>query len=878
MDERSLADALRRLDERLARLERAAGVESAASRPPSPPPPPPLPAHATIAPPEQQPIHEPAIAQGSSLAPPAKLTNEQEESVRGHGAAPPAAPVSLQSLFKAPSAAPSSGISESLLGGRVTAWVGAVLVMIGAGVFVKYAYDQGWLRNLGEMGRFMLATSGAVVLIVLGEVAMRRYGRAAAAGLFAAGIGSLFVIASAGTLPNVMLVYGPGGAAIFALLAAILGVVVARRSGQLAVGVIVVIGAYLVPIFSGVLRMESALAAPAYLTAVLVLALTLANLATVHRSLRVVALVMHLIVGTFFLLHDATPPLWKQAFVFLWWGLFVADAIIAALQNDESERDQSGPAVVTVATVVSVVASFAFAGAWAGWRDPWAWMPAAQAVACLAIAAQLHAMRGERGAARALDELITALTVLGGALVGVAIALLFKPEAASVAWALMGGATIFIAAQGRARNRLAVFGIMVMVPACAVASWLAVSGRLGRGGGAPPLELPLPGLSQASLVFGANWWLTALVAVIAFASARAVRHWQSSAVQGLLVAIVMVAWGVTAFVVDRHGSGLLVASALPMAWLVLARIDDDPLSQRAAFSSAIILMGACAVAALADASGVDVSVAIRAIALMLATAIVVAASPGGNAPTVVGVAVALAVIAFIEIAGGQVPGQAGSRAVGEVLVFAGIVALASIIAFAVARGSGGGAMRAVLPRDLSPLAIWAALAWLWAAVVLALKLGLDDATPMANLMNATAALVLSALAVFLWTQRVASLAAAFALVMLVAGSWDLTRLVRHLAEDAQTATTLRQAMLSAWWAAVAVAAVIAGFAWRLTPLRWMALVLLAITAAKVLVVDLSGAATLARVGALLVVGLLLVGTSIVYARAERRLREIPAGP
>jgi len=888
MDERSLADAIRRLEQRLSRLEHAAGLSSERAAPPTepqlaaspaPPPPPPRISEApTLAVPD---IELPAIHTATSTAPPTVPT------------LPPLMPMQpLQPLpDSVPARADGVAISEGVLGGRVAAWVGAILVMIGAGVVVKHAYDSGWFRVLGGTGRFVLATGGALLLLVLGELALRRYGRAAAAGLFAAGIGSLFVIAAAGTLPEIMKVYGPGGAAIFSLAAAVLGVFIARRSGLLAVGVVVVVGAYLVPIFSGILRLDSALAAPSYITAVLIMALALAHFSPIHRRLREVALGMHALLAFLVLMNNATPPSLKEAFVFLWWGLFVFESIVVVARTighdseamEREPEDADAPAiavavpttavevaVVTLATLASVVASFAFAGAWAGWRDPWAWMPAAQAVLCFVGAAQLHAMRGARGVSGTIDQMVAALAILGAGLISVAVALLFKPEAASVAWAIMGGATMLIAARHRAGG-LAWIGALVIVPACLVSAWLALTGRFAPGAGTLWMEIPLPGLSRAALVMATHWWLPALVAIIAVVSIRALRSIEREALRALLVVVAVIAWGTFAFAIDGRGSGLLVGAMLPVAWLALGVIDADRFTRRAAFGAAVIVMSACALVAMGASAGAESSESVRAIALMLATAVALGSAATATQPTLVLVSAALAAIAAIEIAGGRHARELGGREVGEVLVVSATIALGSWVGYAIGRAANA-------RRDADSgawwrlVALWSALVWLWAAIVLMFKFGPDGAPPMANLMNATAAIVLSTLGLCFWSKRAAQTACAFAIVALVAGSWDLTRLAPHLANTALDVVTLRQALMSAWWAAVAVAAVIAGFAWRLTPLRWLALALLAITAAKVLILDMSRAEGLVRAGALLAVGLLSVGTSIVYARAERRLR------
>ena len=151
---------------------------------------------------------------------------------------------------------------------------------------------------------------------------------------------------------------------------------------------------------------------------------------------------------------------------------------------------------------------------------------------------------------------------------------------------------------------------------------------------------------------------------------------------------------------------------------------------------------------------------------------------------------------------------------------------------------------------------------------------------MSNTTNATAAVVLAGLTVGLWCRPGAALAGLLACllvgVLLTAGTQDLHRLVRGMDLTAGQAVTLRAAAVSLFWALLGAIAVVGGFWMRLPAPRWMGLLLLALTATKVLLFDMQGAATLWRVAALLGVGLLLVATSLIYGAVERRLRRTEA--
>ncbi len=114
----------------------------------------------------------------------------------------------------------------------------------------------------------------------------------------------------------------------------------------------------------------------------------------------------------------------------------------------------------------------------------------------------------------------------------------------------------------------------------------------------------------------------------------------------------------------------------------------------------------------------------------------------------------------------------------------------------------------------------------------------------------------------------ASLTGAF--LILWAGSFEIDRYfgtVRAgLFADVAEA---RQMGFSLWWAAYAAALLAAGFGARRPPLRYMALGVFAVTLGKVLLVDLAGIDLIYRVGSFLALGGLLVAASLLYQRYFR---------
>ena len=107
-------------------------------------------------------------------------------------------------------------------------------------------------------------------------------------------------------------------------------------------------------------------------------------------------------------------------------------------------------------------------------------------------------------------------------------------------------------------------------------------------------------------------------------------------------------------------------------------------------------------------------------------------------------------------------------------------------------------------------------------------------------------------------------------VALVDGLWSWR--VPQSVADAAVYRSVRGSAASLWWGIFGTGLVVLGFRPRFAALRsgrvlrLCGLALLGITAVKFATIDLRTAGTVAKIIAMLVVGLLLVGTSILYAR------------
>ena len=155
---------------------------------------------------------------------------------------------------------------ESMIGGRWFAILGAVIVLIGVGLFLKFAYDQGWI---GPSGQCLAVAGFGLSLLASGELVRRRVGRMASIGPSAAGLGALFFAAFAAhevfSPPVVTLEVALGLVVAVTVVGVGLGVLAQMAS---LVGVAMV-GGYLAPTLLGTLR-PSELFMPSYLLGLLV--------------------------------------------------------------------------------------------------------------------------------------------------------------------------------------------------------------------------------------------------------------------------------------------------------------------------------------------------------------------------------------------------------------------------------------------------------------------------------------------------------------------------------------------------------------------------------------------------------------------------------
>jgi uncharacterized membrane protein len=157
-------------------------------------------------------------------------------------------PAHLTPAPSAPSPSPTRSINlEEAIGLKWTGWIGALVLVAGLAFGAKYAYDQGWFARLIPPSLWLsLIFAAALALIACGEIVYRQLNALAAASLFGAGVAVLFLASYVGYFHFQL--YGQSTAFVLMGLSALVGATVAMRGNLVSIAVLSLLGANLAPI------------------------------------------------------------------------------------------------------------------------------------------------------------------------------------------------------------------------------------------------------------------------------------------------------------------------------------------------------------------------------------------------------------------------------------------------------------------------------------------------------------------------------------------------------------------------------------------------------------------------------------------------------
>lgn len=905
MDEEQLQRELARLTARLERIERILQINAAP--PVAPPvqrpawsPPQYVQPHEQVRPPEfaraPQPAAPPARPAAAAPISAPLIPSVAPATMRSAYVAP--APPTATQLRASPSRPPlaSKNAIEVFIGGKGMAWVGAIAVVLAAAFGIMVGIDKGWWGRLSPELRCLGIAAFGAALIAGGELALRRIGKAASVGLFGAGLGTLYLDAFA-TSKYFNLLSLEVAFVLMAIVAAI-GFAITLRTRFTTIGVLSIVGGYLTPVL---LRGSSThdLQLLAYLTMLLGVSLGLSAAVPLHfRALRYVALGGQGLIGFAWLVSNSSE--WKMAMVFMtiWWSMVLGEAVYAAMRRQSP--------LGNVVAVILATAGYATAGCWllysatppvSGWLGVFTAMIA---VVGMAVALQfgpgLDALR--QPPRQAIDKLSVALWALAGALVVIAIALQFEGFAQSVAWLALALAAI------EAGRRLPSRGV----------TWFGL----------------IVGALALFRILTIDWWITSgMIKPFWSAGSVSLTRWS------ILLLIAMVAAHVAAHRVrevpnskDRMPVVLAVIGSL--LWILFCQTQFEELAVTAGW-----LAGAAALLAMARigwrqkyfeiAGG---TLATSVVRWLIIDAMLNRLSPGWRGAQELPLMNAQVAIALVILALGwwvhriakdrrEDVDDGTTRRPSELAqrwTLAGMIFSLIALSFEVDRvlagmgqspwpgaqrlmlwltalwGFGGFVMAIIGWRRALPLLLKSGGIFLGAAAIAWLSVDTiswrlwqapADVPVLFNLQFGIGVLLIALLG---WsahllirhdsirelllqppaTQILHGFLALIAAMGLWLGSLELDRLFADRPMMLQTG-------LSVYWGLYGVALVLIGFVKRATAARYAGLGLLTLTLAKVLFIDMRGIDLIWRALSFAAIGLLLIGTSIAYARLAPRL-------
>ncbi len=432
--------------------------------------------------------------------------------------APPSTAPRPERTRSAPPAPEPGGLTlERFVGGRLFAVVGALVVIAGAGLGMKVAWDLGYFRLLNDAGKSASMGGFGAVLVLAGEFARRRWGRAAGEGLSAAGLGVLFATVYAMTARFGLLGWTPGIGALLGV--AVLGFAVSARAGMVVTPAVTVVGAFAVPLLMG-----EPTGSPGVLALYWLALSALAHALCAFRGLnfapaRTFAWWGSIIVGGgwAYALLERGDAAWPVAYLAGVWMLAHAELWRSCARRAEEwprfllQRSIGGAVSTTLWTLV-----LGFLGAHAlGW-EPWA-LPAALAAANLGAGVSLVGVRGlMRTPKEPAEILAVTLAIVGGSLAILTGLLALGGWFEPVAFTLAGAACVMAGTRTRA-GWIRVYGFVTL----ALGTLLALAAQPLREGVSVSVgEIELTRWSGVVGVAGAAW-LASAVAVRATQAAPA---------------------------------------------------------------------------------------------------------------------------------------------------------------------------------------------------------------------------------------------------------------------------------------------------------------------------------------------------------------------
>ena len=790
-------------------------------------------------------------------------------------------------------------------------------MLFAVGILVHYAIDLGLFGRLPPAVRFALGLSIGLALLVLGEFVRRRGAPGASVGLEVAGIGSVLASIALGVFS--LGLFGPATGALLAAAAGVLGAAWSLRSRSEAVGIAALVGILVLPATFGVLGRNGSPILGGLLVALGIATGLAMHLVAGNAFVRVrlytlgAAIVLGAVAAWQF--DDSTMT---SAFALVWWGLFVASAVLCALRGTGvlgvlfgghlgASQVHANGAVVATASVPLVLLQ-GLGGRGGGLVDVVDLLPLVAGGLLAGLALFLRGFgsvtpgeeagdpegesaraRAAVAASRALARDFEALAILLGTL-GVGF---IAGESLRPAIIALGAAAALLIGSRLARPLVAAMACLLAV--VAIGSILVNGLAFFNAPEVARFDVPFSGGAESVVLHASpavGWGFGA--AALLFGAGVAVGRGFVASWLGVFGGFV---WILASFALLHRVGPIALTSLAGMAAALVPRPRDAGAAAAASATSLAVLgflvwlgfvIGAHFSADWRSAAGlaweyVPMTAALVLAAMRLASIGSAPVEPSSAASTDSSTAAATARIRLIPLvvvtllagAGLALLASLGARDAGagrfEAALGATIgLAVAAMLAASVGRSltnaglAGAGALLAVLSAAL--------------ASILGLGVLLDGAPGSIAWPSLAIGAIVAVGGASIVAHRALPRTSAVGRTAVVAAAAASVAPLGALAIASLSGGPLGAWIAGGWIVAVGVAELAVGFHRERAALRWAGLVTFGLLVLRLYVVDLAQAPVLVRVALLLVAGIALVGTGIVYARRAAGRRAPAAVP
>ena len=817
--------------------------------------------------------------------------------------APPIAPPTTAPIASHPAStssteepAPKSAASnrssagfEKVIGTRITAIVGGLLVVAAAAFFAKLAFDRGWIGAIPPLVRALLIAGAGLGMLVPADLLRRRLGNPAAVGLALAGIGTMYVDGWA--MGPVLGLVGPVGSLVAMAVAASMGLVVTIRFGSRLIGASSLLAAVLAPYFAG--GEGSNIAAGIYFAALFVVAFSLSMIRPrPFLGLRWISFGILVLGSIPWLMVAIQASDWNIVLVttIAWWFVIHVSSIHSAHRGFEW-RDSVGLIVASTA-LIAIPVPIAMRGLAVGSIE--GWVPLGLGWLCVAFVFQsgvgLGAFKQADASSRRRDRcmhvLASTMWLEGLTLAMVSLALLLPAFGIPIAWAATALALGYHGRRFKSLPTVIFAGILVLASqfAASIVTLMNWGGRDWFDG--TPFEMePVP--EAIGIPFA---WVASLVLATIWPRREASdpgdgRGW-TTPWSSLLLVLGFLPLMIPALFIGEMGWWLLVSMVPFVGVSLVERFSRENMSGGLFASTRALAIVALLIGFLAG-TGATIDVGDRAHAIVLVAYAILPvplllldardATGRESSPRKVSDAIACIVVgmvtsgATITLFLGELTfpkDQMNALAIGSIGLALGPLLLGEL------RWRG---TRIIRPSVLAGMSFMAMAMWLIGVVNLLGNQGSfneDGGSYYTWVWTSLMLLGMLCYQAFRYRDMPRTARAMVPGMVLFMG---LATGSIFLYAVLGPRTIAAQAGLSIWWAIYAIVLVVGGFMKAVPVVRHCGLGLLGVAAIKFLILDLSETQPEFRVVSALGIGLLMVGTSVVYARFGRRLDEEQMG-